>query len=410
MARFSMGDLVYHNYGERPLIYHERLVIEHVEQNDYIIATPDRDVYLETLDNSNPDLESFHVGGAGGALPHELRRRNVYGFGVLSARDYRALQDAGHREAVAERARRGLAAPAAAMAAPAQAQGANPGAPAAAAAVDDKIWVFAEMVAGHLIGEEVTVVAGMASDGDWGLHRMNDADGKARTVLVSCMKRDDVPSFCEEKIQLCRDAEATLGDDLVAADDARTLSIQYGVNGDRSRSFKASVQEMKIEEFSDFPFNPRTCGEYLKAITDVAESCLAQHTMWVTQSGVPSGDRSIYEDDCLARVMDMAIKFDGLNVANLASFELIARRRQLIAEAHAHSPAAPSYEGADHFMQTGFRPGSAIVVPSLTKYVSEKLHQEGQIMKERRKMREERNSRGRGRGQPGKNNPGQESK
>lgn len=103
--------------------------------------------------------------------------------------------------------------------------------------------------------------------------------------------------------------------------------------------------------------------------------------------------------------------YDGLNVVNLASFELIARRRQLIAEAHAHSPGAPSYEAADHFMQTGYRPGGAIVVPALTKYVSEQLHQEGQIMKERRKLREERASRGRGCGQgPRKQGAGADGK
>ena len=96
------------------------------------------------------------------------------------------------------------------------------------------------------------------------------------------------------------------------------------------------------------------------------------------------------------------MKFDGLNIANLASFELIVRRRQLIAEAHAYSPAAPTYEAADHFLQVGRRPGGAIVTQTLTKHVAEKLHQEGQILKERGKLREEKGGKGgRGRG-PGK--------
>ena len=55
------------------------------------------------------------------------------------------------------------------------------------------------------------------------------------------------------------------------------------------------------------------------------------------------------------------------------------------------------YEAADHFLQVGHRPGRAIVVPALTKHVAEKLHQEGQILKERRKLREEKG----GRGNPG---------
>ena len=179
------------------------------------------------------------------------------------------------------------------------------------------------------------------------------------------------------------------GDDRVAGDDARTLSIKYGANGERSRAFKESVQEMRVVDFDDFPFVPRTCCDYLKAVSNVAESCLAQHTMWVSQSGIPSGDRSIYEDDCLSRMIDLAVKFDGLNITNLACFELAVRRKQLIAEAHSYSPGAPSYEAADHFLQTGYRPGGAIVVPALTKHVADKLHQEGQILKERRKLREE---------------------
>ena len=273
----------------------------------------------------------------------------------------------------------------------------------------DRIWVLAEMVVGHKIGEEITLSAGAAIDGDFALHHITDGEGKPRVVLAACVRRDELDVFCEGRIQLNRDAEAVSGDDRVAGDDARTLSIQYGVNGERSRVFKESIQEMKVIDFEDFPFNPRTVADYLKAVASISESCLAQHTMWVSQSGIPSGDRSIYEDDCLDRVIDYAIKYDGLNICNLASFELICRRRQLIAEAHAYSPGAPSYEASEHFMQTRYRPGGAIVVPSLTKYVSEKLHQEGQIMKESRKLREERQSRGRGRGKPGRGDSGQDA-
>ena len=89
--------------------------------------------------------------------------------------------------------------------------------------------------------------------------------------------------------------------------------------------------------------------------------------MWVAQSGVPSGDR---EDDCLSRMIVLAVKFDGLNISNLACFQLA--RRQLIAEAHAYSPSSPSYEAADPFLETGRRPGGAINGCP----VSTKLHQE----------------------------------
>ena len=86
--------------------------------------------------------------------------------------------------------------------------------------------------------------------------------------------------------------------------------------------------------------------------------------------------------------MDVAISYDSLKVANLPSFEMLVRRRQLIAEAHSHNPAAPSNEGADYWMGTLHRPGGGIVIPKLTEHVSKKLQADSQILKERRKLEE----------------------
>ena len=400
------GDVVFLDYGERPVCIHTRVVLAVVDHgtHEYVVLTPDFDVYTEVLHQSNPDLTRFWLAGPRGAIPRGVSARNVYSFAPMSPAELSGYMQRGRQEAEDELIRRG--------------GGVGLGVAAAAAAPTDggvggggaeRKWVLAESVAGHKIGEEISLAAGAATDGDRALHRLVDSSGGIKIVLVAHVTEGELEAFCEERIQACREAEASFGDDRSAGDDARTLSLKYGPNGERSRGFKESVQEMRTVEQDDFPFSPRTCADYLKAVTHVAESCLAQHTMWVSQSGIPSGDRAVYEDDCLSRVLDMAIKFDGLNVTNLACFELIVRRKQLIAEAHSYAPGAPSYEAADHFMQTGFRPGGAIVVPSLTKAVSEKLHQEGQILKERRKLREEKGNKGRGRGsnQPGgKDQPG----
>ncbi|CAE7387391.1 LYPLA1 [Symbiodinium microadriaticum] len=379
MPEYSVGELVYLDYGEVPQVIHERLVLGHVEGSDHIIATPDRDIYCETLDGANPDVSRIFNGGGRGGLPRGIARANIYGFGVMNAREYRTLLEQGRQELDAERGRRGVPLLGAGMAGD-DANGAANAAPAVAPDASEK-WVLAEFVPGHKIGEVVILAPDALTDVCHGLHRIVDSDGESHVVKIQKVNESDLDMFCEKRIQLCREAEAARGDDRVAGDDARTLSIKYGLNGERSRTFKDSIQEMRMVEFDDFPFNPRTCMDYVKAIANVAESSLAQHTMWVSQSGIPSGDRAIYEDDCLSRILDLAVKFDGLNVANLASFELLVRRRQLIAEAHAYSPGAPTYEAADHFMQVGHRPGGAIVVPTLTKHVAEKLHQEGQILK-----------------------------
>lgn len=102
----------------------------------------------------------------------------------------------------------------------------------------------------------------------------------------------------------------------------------------------------------------------------------------------PENDRVVHENEVLSRALDLAISYDNLNVVNLASFELIIRRKQLLAEAYSYGGSTPSYAGADHFMGTSYRPGGAIVVPELTKYVADRMHQESQILKEKRKQGE----------------------
>ena len=60
----------------------------------------------------------------------------------------------------------------------------------------------------------------------------------------------------------------------------------------------------------------------------------------------PRGDRAIFEDEVLSKVLDAAIKFDGYNVSNSLAFELIVRRKQLLCEAHVGNPSQPSYEAS----------------------------------------------------------------
>ena len=66
----------------------------------------------------------------------------------------------------------------------------------------------------------------------------------------------------------------------------------------------------------------------------------------------------------------------------------------MIADAHAYNASAPSYEGASYYLGTKFKPGGAIVVPSLTEHVSKKLQADSAILKERRKLEEAKGKKG----------------
>ena len=197
--------------------------------------------------------------------------------------------------------------------------------------------------------------------------------------VQSSVQKDDLGEVCEALIKGARAMEAKHGEDQISADDVRTLSIKYGPNGERSRTFRESVQEMQQCHFDEFPLEPRTCLEYLRAVAEIAESCYGQHLAWAQQSKIPEGDRAIFEDEVLSKVLDAAIKFDGYNVSNSLAFELIVRRKQLLCEAHVGNPSQPSYEASDYFMGTRYRPGGGIVVPSLTEHVSKRMREESQV-------------------------------
>ncbi len=397
------GSLAYIDYGEVPLVIHARLVVAQLQGSEYMIVTPDQHRYVEDLNNAtNPDTNRIWYGPDTGALPQGVAGRYVYGFGAITAADVARWMAAGRRECEAERVSRGLLAPAAAPVA-ADGAGAAAAVPGAGGGADGMVWVLAEMLPGRKIGEQIATPPGLVSNDGWALVRVADGSGVTRPCLVKHLPEDDIPSFCEERIGLARSSEAIAGEDRSACDDVRTLEVTYGQNGERQRSFRETVKELTQTDFPDFPFAPRTTLEYVRAISSVAESATAQHHVWIHGARIPDGDRSVYEDEVLARVLDQAVMYDCLNISNLSCMELVCRRRQLLAEAHSSSPGAPSYMGAEHFMGQTYKAGGGIVVPTLTDYVSRQMQAQSQIMKEKRKM-EEAKAKGRG-GKPPKGAP-----
>lgn len=391
MSQLQSGDVVFLDYGEAPQVVHTRLVLAEVDRasHEFIIVTPDGDCYNEILHDSNQDIVAFYPAGPNNALPVGVPPGNVYSFRPMTAMQLSTWMQLGRQEADRERAARGLA--------PLPVPGAGDG-------QAQKIWVLATMVEGHKVGEEVFPPVGFPTMGDYGLMNLNDSKGAARTAMIRRTSPDDVASTCEELVQLARSTEAIDGDDRSASDDIRTMAVRYSANGDRLRNFKETVAEMVECEMEDFPYSPRTCLEYLRAVGTVAESNVAQHNSWVQQSRIPESSRAVYENEALSQILDVAINFDALQVCNLACFELLVRRKQLIAEAHQFNPASPSYEGSEYWMGNRYKSGGAIIVPSLTEHVSKQLQADSAIMKERRKLAESKAA-GRGGGKQQPKNP-----
>ena len=108
---------------------------------------------------------------------------------------------------------------------------------------------------------------------------------------------------------------------------------------------------------------------------------------WMRDVGVPETDRVRHEHGILCNILQTAMTYDQLEVSSLCSFELVARRLQLIEEAYSSSPKAPKFDGQSHFMGQGRK--QVAIAPALTAHVASELRDEASVAKERRKAREE---------------------
>lgn len=74
-----MGTMTYVAYvGED--VFHERLVVGWVESSEYVILTPDFDLYIEQLDAGNGELSGLRVGDTLGTVPLGLAGADIYSF------------------------------------------------------------------------------------------------------------------------------------------------------------------------------------------------------------------------------------------------------------------------------------------------------------------------------------------
>lgn len=154
MAQYPIGSIVFLDYYERPRCLHARLIVGHVDGADHIIATPDFDVYTETLDMTNPDIVGCHPAAAGGRVPAGINPRDVYSVAPMGADELANLMDQGRIEAGLERGRRGLA-PVAAPAVGGAPVAAAAGAPVVGPVAGVDVWAVADVIDSKKIGDRV---------------------------------------------------------------------------------------------------------------------------------------------------------------------------------------------------------------------------------------------------------------
>jgi len=113
----AQGMLVYVDYDAGGCVgfngYHERMVIAHIQGDEFMVASPTFDLFIEQLSAVNTDIADMRLGGPNGEVPIGLAADLIFGFGVISRVQRNGLLLEGECLAVLERAHRGIGAVAA---------------------------------------------------------------------------------------------------------------------------------------------------------------------------------------------------------------------------------------------------------------------------------------------------------
>ena len=416
------GQLCLVNYGEVPPCWHSRLLLSQVQGSTWIILTPDMDRYPEQMDQHNGDFVDFEFLGHSANVPARINAAHVYSFRPMTPGDLAQQQQLGRIDADAERANLGLPplhrgpAPPAAVAAagvppvappPPGLLGAAPPVPPVAAAAAGvgavggpaqpgvMVWVVIEDGGGRKKGDVVCIEpqalpVGHLCLGDRALIPNPNLPGQG------CFVRR-VPHADAANYQL---------------DDLRVLPIRFDQQGTRRREFNDAVACMidGVPQGGGLQLTGPTTGlNILKNLRDQNLTPTTFHEYWLRTSEIPRGDRSIYEHECLSRVLESMVTVDQLNICSLQGCELIARRMQVIREAHRISPSSPDYSAADHFMGWRWKRNAQGIDSSLSAHVASELKNEAAIAKEARKAREEQNARRQNPGKKGQGGGGEKS-
>jgi hypothetical protein len=150
------GHICFLDYDERPKVWHTRVLLSPTTADNWMVLTPDHDIYEEQMSLRNPDIIDFLYGGAGGSLAPHIDPYRVYAFQPMTPAALANFKLQGRVQGDAIRALAGLppanAGPAAVP--PAQAMPAAPAPAPDGGAVADT-WIAMEDVGQYKRGDIV---------------------------------------------------------------------------------------------------------------------------------------------------------------------------------------------------------------------------------------------------------------
>lgn len=371
-----------------PILWHERLVLLHVEREEYIICTPDADVYVEDLSLMNDDLRGIRLKPNPAALPPGIAPAQVYALPAFNAAEMAAMRATATTLLGQERLTRGLGGAGVVRAG----DGAAGAQPSSAPTIDPEVlyWVAAETLGNHKHGDVMDGVGAALNEGEKAVRVL--ADGKS--IFVECMKGASVANFKKKP----------------ASWDHRTTGVDLDTLGKAEASLKDVAHKCTEHPMNWTLTGPRTarwCVSYLIVENLGLEG---HHERFRQLCKLDSSSWGIQEHYQLSMTIRYAIQTDQLNPYNNLFCEVIFRRLQTIEFAYMERAREQeskavggklSLEEQSTFGGITRAAATLMVCPDLLEHVKAEVERDANLAKNLRKAREEREMARRGGGKKG---------
>ena len=138
-----------------------------------------------------------------------------------------------------------------------------------------------------------------------------------------------------------------------AGEDVRTLWVQHDERGKRHKPWREVVGEVKRHTFKDWPLEDglSTVEHMVQKWEQNGGNPLLWLEMWSRDRMLGASDRTYIEMKCLLSAIYYAGSYDQINLASMASIEVLCRRISQIVEAYSGDPTKPpKWGGLRHYM------------------------------------------------------------
>ena len=363
-----------------PRLWHERMLLEWIGGEEYVVVTPDRDVYIEDISLTNSDLRTIRVRPGPGLLPDGVVGAEVYPLPVWNAAELSAIRAEGQQLALQERNRRGggqagVVAPVAAGAAVAA-----PGGEDEHRAGQLK-WLAAETIGAIRYGDSVQGVAAGLARGAKSVHAVPNGP----TLFVECVDGGELDEFFSKP----------------GASDFRTLKLVLNGMGQPEQSLReisVLCREVPVKWSLPGPRTAKWCINYL-AVEGLGFE--GHHERLRQVCKVDASAWGIQEHFQVSMAVRQSLLVDQLDGCNLVSIELQFRRLQTIEFSYAEKArefesravgGKLSLEEQTSFGGVTRQFATLMICPDLLEHVKAETEREASLAKNLRKAREERES------------------